>query len=143
MQAPNQIEALKDEELPEASTIASKWQGAVTEGSGWVAIPMSLLRLQTELGLTSTDMVVLTNLLAHWWEPGRAVFPRSNIIAKRMGVTKRTVQRSVQKMIDKGLMTRVKLSDGKRGFQFTSLAKKLAKGINLSHQLAGKEVLDA
>jgi DNA polymerase III gamma/tau subunit len=46
-------------------------------------------------------------------------------------------------MIDKGLMTRVKLSDGKRGFQFTSLAKKLAKGINLSHQLAGKEVLDA
>src|ERR1700684_2325977 len=79
---------------PQPIRIADKWQGAVTEASGWVALPMSLLRLQTKLKLTPTDMVVLTNLLAHWWDPSRAVFPRSTTIAKRMGVTKRTVQRS-------------------------------------------------
>jgi len=123
--------------------IADKWEGAVTNGSGWVAIPMSLLRLQSKFKLTATDMVVLTNLLAHWWDPARAVFPRSTTIARRMGVTKRTVQRSTQKMIDKGLITRVQLSDGKRAYRFDPLVAKLGKHMTLSYQLQGKERLDA
>ena len=126
-----------------AYRIADKWKGAVNEGSGWVAIPMSLLRLQTKLELTATDMIVLANFLAHWWDPTRAVYPRSSTIAKRMGVTKRTVQRSTEKMVRKGLMDPVKLDDGKRGFQFTSLANRLAKDIPLSFQIHGEESLDA
>ena len=128
------------------ATIKDKWQGAVTEGSGFVAIPMALLRLQTKLKLTATDMVVLVNLLAHWWDPARAVFPRSTTIATRMGVAKRTVQRSMHKMVKAGLIDREFLTygDGKRRtFQFTPLAVRLAKDINLSHQLAGKESLGA
>jgi predicted transcriptional regulator len=131
-----------DPDVPLAMTVKEKWQGAVTEGSGFVAIPMSLLRLQTKLRLTPTDMVVLFNLLAHWWDPARAVFPRSTTIATRMGVAKRTVQRSTQKMVKAGLIERefVELHGGKiRTFQFTPLAARLAKDINLSHQLAGKE----
>lgn len=127
-------------------TVKEKWQGAVTEGSGFVAIPMTLLRMQTKLELTATDMVVLINLLAHWWDPARAVFPRSATIANRMGVAKRTVQRSTQKMVKSGLIDRefLEFRDGKRRtFQFTPLAARLAKDINLSHQLAGKESLGA
>ena len=127
-------------------TVKQKWQGAVTEGSGFVAIPMALLRLQTKLNLTPTDMVVLVNLLAHWWDPARAVFPRSNTIAARMGVAKRTVQRSTQKMMKAGLIDRMFLEHGgakRRAFQFTPLAARLAKDINLSYQLAGKESLGA
>lgn len=126
-----------------AYRIADKWKGAVSEGSGWVAIPMSLLRLQTKLDLTATDMVVLANFLAHWWDPARAVYPRSSTIAKRMGVDKRTVQRSTKKMVRKGLMDPVMLDDGKRGFQFTSLANRLAKDLPLSFQIQGEESLDA
>lgn len=126
------------------TTIKDKWQGAVTEGSGFVAVPMALLRLQTRLKLTATDMIVLVNLLAHWWDPARAVFPRSATIATRMGVAKRTVQRSTHKMVKAGLIDRAFLTygDGKRRtFQFTPLAARLAKDINLSHQLAGRESL--
>ena len=123
--------------------IADKWQGAVGEGSGWVAIPMSLLRLQTHFKLTPTDMVVLTNLLAHWWDPARAVFPRSSTIAKRMGVTKRTVQRSTQKMIISGLMEREHLENGRRAFRFDALVASLAKDIALSRQRQGRESLGA
>ncbi|MEO7689602.1 MAG: helix-turn-helix domain-containing protein [Sphingomonas sp.] len=131
---------------PVALTIKEKWLGAVSEGSGFVAIPMSLLRLQTKLELTATDMVVLVNLLAHWWDPARAVFPRSTTIAARMGVAKRTVQRSTQKMVRAGLMERdfIEFGNGKRRtFQFTPLAMRLAKDIHLSQQLAGKESLGA
>lgn len=135
-------------EVPEPlpTTIKDKWQGAVTEGSGFVAIPVALLRLQTKLKLSATDMVVLSNLLAHWWDPGRAVFPRSSTIATRMGVAKRTVQRSTQKMVKAGLIERQFLEQGtkkRRTYQFTSLAARLAKDINLSHKLAGKETLGA
>ena len=81
------IQILPNVDAPEPvpTTIKDKWQGAVTEGSGFVAIPMALLRLQTKLKLTPTDMVVLVNLLAHWWDPARAVFLRSTTIATRIG----------------------------------------------------------
>lgn len=127
-------------------TVKEKWLGAVTDGSGFVAIPMSLLRLQTKLKLTATDMVVLVNLLAHWWDPARAVFPRSTTIANRMGVTKRTVQRSTEKMVKAGLIEKRFAEVGeshRRTFQFTPLAERLAKDISLSHQLAGRETLGA
>ena len=135
-----------DAAVPLPTTIKDKWQGAVTDSSGFVAIPMSLLRLQTKLKLTATDMVVLANLLAHWWDPARAVFPRSTTIANRMGIAKRTVQRSTQKMVKAGLIDREFLEHGggkRRTFQFTRLAERLAKDINLSNQLAGKESLGA
>lgn len=126
-----------------AVTVEEKWQGAVTNRSGFVAVPMSLLRLQTKLKLTATDMLVLTNLLAHWWSPADGVYPRSTTIAKRMGVTKRTVQRSTQKMLSQGLITREFLDDGRRVFRFDPLAAQLARDVNLSLQLKGKESLDA
>ncbi|MCC6940127.1 MAG: helix-turn-helix domain-containing protein [Novosphingobium sp.] len=90
-------------------TVKGKWQGAVNEGSGFVAIPMALLRLQSRYNLNPTDMLVLINLLAHWWDPSRPVFPRSTTIAKRMGVDLRTVQRATQKMEKAGLIERSKL----------------------------------
>jgi predicted transcriptional regulator len=135
-----------DEGEPLPMTVKEKWAGAVTEASGFVAIPMSLLRLQTKLDLSATDMVVLINLLAHWWDPARAVFPRSTTIATRMGVAKRTVQRSMQKMIKGGLIDRefIEHRDGRRrALQFTRLASRLATNINLSHKLAGEESLGA
>jgi DNA-binding MarR family transcriptional regulator len=110
-------------------TVKERWQGAVAEGSGFVAVPLSLLRMQGTLKLTATDMVVLVNLLVHWWDPNRAVFPRSTTIAKRMGVTTRTVQRATDKMVRAGLLERKRAADGKRLFQFTSLAARLALSV--------------
>lgn len=129
-------------EEPEAKaiTVKEKWQGAVTEASGFVAIPMSLLRLQTNLKLNATDMLVMTNLLAHWWDPARAVFPRTSIIASRMGVDTRTIQRSVNKMIKLGLIERTYLEDGKRAFQFDGLATRLAKEMPNSLKIQGEEM---
>jgi predicted transcriptional regulator len=125
-------------------TIREKWQGAVTGRSGFVAVPLSLLRLQTKLGLSPTDMIVLINLLAHWWDPDKAVYPRTSTIAARIGVTKRTVQRSTSKMLKLGLIER-ELADNdaedRRTFQFHALAQRLASDLNLSLNIAGKESL--
>jgi predicted transcriptional regulator len=124
-------------------TVEAKWQGAVNEKSGFVALPISLLRLQKQLKLNATDMVVLTNLLAHWWKPNEGVFPRTTTIANRMGVDKRTIQRSTQKLVRAGLMERTKLADGKRAFRFDSLAAQLARRMPQTLEIAGKESFDA
>lgn len=112
-----------------ASPLKDKWQGAITQGSGFVAVPMALLRLQTQFGLSPTEMMVLINLLAHWWDPGRAVFPRSTTIAARIGVDKRTVQRATNKMERAGLITRGVDREGRRVFSFEGLVAKLARDV--------------
>jgi hypothetical protein len=125
---------------PVPITVKEKWQGAVTASSGFVAVPVSMLRLQTNLKLTPTDMLVLINLLAHWWDPQRSVFPRTTTVAQRMGVTKRTVQRSMRKLVSRGLMERGYTATGRRTLQFLPLAERLAGMIGTS--LSRKEVLD-
>lgn len=125
--SPSREGRANDHSLEEAKiTVKEKWQGAVNEGSGFVAVPMALLRLQSRYDLTPTDMLVLINLLAHWWDPARPVFPRSTTIAKRMGVDLRTVQRATRKMEKAGLIERDRLTDGRRVFSFDALAKRLA-----------------
>jgi DNA-binding MarR family transcriptional regulator len=128
-----------DEDEAVRATVKEKWQGAVTTGSGFVAVPMALLRLQSKYQLTQTDMVVLINLLAHWWEPSQTVYPRSTTIAARMGVDKRTVQRTTHKLEQAGLVKREILPDGKRGFNFTALAKRLARDVPTAHGIHARE----
>lgn len=120
-------------------TIKEKWQGAVTQGSGFVAIPVALLRLQSKYELTPTDMLVLINLLAHWWDPARAVYPRSTTIAKRMGVGKRTVQRATQKLERAGLLSRSTTEDGRRLFTFERLVSKLAHDVPAAYGIQAQE----
>ncbi|MDK8186032.1 helix-turn-helix domain-containing protein [Sphingomonas zeae] len=139
--SPSTMGSLSDHEtLEEAKiTVKEKWQGAVNEGSGFVAVPMSLLRLQSKYQLNPTDMLVLINLLAHWWDPKKPVFPRSTTIAKRMGVDLRTVQRATHKMVKAGLIERDKLTDGKRVFAFDNLAKRLAADMPLAFVAQAQE----
>lgn len=125
----NETTTTQAEELagePIRTTVKEKWQGAVTERSGFVAVPMSLLRLQSSYDLTPTELLVLINLLGHWWEPDRPVYPRTTTIAKRMGVDARTVQRATAKLQAKGMLERGKLDDGRRIFKFDQLVKKLS-----------------
>src|SRR5262249_17880715 len=53
---------------------------------------------QQALGLDPVDVVVLLNLTSFWWFRDQPPFPRSNIIAQRMGVSARTVQRVLKKL---------------------------------------------
>lgn len=122
-----------------AVTIKEKWQGAVTEGSGFVAVPVALLRLQSKYNLTPTDMRVLINLLAHWWDPARAVYPRSTTIAKRMGVDKRTIQRATHKLESAGLLTRSVAEDGRRIFTFERLVEKIARDVPIAYSIQAQE----
>lgn len=97
---------------PETRRVVEKWGAA--GHAGFQLVPDLLLKNQAKLGLSPTDLVVLLNITMHWWYAGQRPFPRTSIIAKRMDVQTRTVQRSVERLRQLGLLQKVKetLSDG-------------------------------
>lgn len=119
------------------------WGEAINDRSGFVAIPMSLLRLQAELEISPTDFGVLINLLAHRWRMGEVVFPRTTIIAKRMGVTSRTVQRSTHRLFKQGYISKVKTTNGMQAYDVAPLSKKLVGLMPEAMQAKGSERLGA
>lgn len=90
------------------SIIQQRWGSAVQSGQiGYTAVPNVLVRSQARLGLTTTEMVVILNLLLHWWEPENWPYPRVSHISDRMGVSPRTVERALAALQTKGLVERM------------------------------------
>ena len=98
---------MNDEE--HQSTIRARWRGAVTDAeTGFTAVPDILIRSQKRLQLSATEMVVLLNILLHWWQPGEWPFPRISKISERMGIGRRTVERAIRSLNEKGLLIRLR-----------------------------------
>ena len=130
-------------DLRATHSLVAKWGDAIGAGSGFVAVPVTLLRMQSKLGLTATDMMVLVNLLAHWWNPQAAVFPRTTTIAQRMNVNERTIQRSMKRLVRLGLAERGADEFGRRTYRFDGLVARLRKDLPMAMRIKGLESLDA
>lgn len=104
------FQAMDSAQAQQQQPLQKKWGSSLNEG--FLVIPVLLLKRQRELGLDSTEALVLLNLLAAWWETDKRPYPRSTTIAQRMGVTPRTVQRSLEKLEKKGLILRVRNGTG-------------------------------
>jgi DNA replication protein DnaD len=84
-------------------TLESKW-GEKSLIMGWTAIPTLLLFLQAELSISPLGFNILINLISHWWESEEHPFPSQESLANRMGVSKRSVQREISNLVEKGLL---------------------------------------
>lgn len=79
-----------------------KW--GIAAKAGFQQIPNALFHAQRKLRLDTTDIVVLLNLTMHWWRKNELPRPRTSVIAQRMGVSPRTVERHLRKLEDQGLI---------------------------------------
>ncbi len=96
-------------------SVQKKWGTAVEGGeTGYQSLPDVLIKGQRELGLNATEMVVLLNILVHWWSADNLPHPRPSSIARRMDVTTRTVERAIRSLERKGLVKRL-LPDPENG----------------------------
>ena len=95
---------MKNDKNP-AMRAKDKWGEAAA--AGFQLVPDILLKNQAALELTPTDMLVLLNVLMHWWYEDHLPFPRSTTIAARMNVQPRTVQRSLARLGQLGLMKKI------------------------------------
>jgi hypothetical protein len=108
-----------------AGPTLEKW-GAAALG-GFQTVSDLLLKHQNALKITSAEMVVLLNVLMHWWYRDQMPFPRPTTISRRMGVTVRTVQRSLLNMQAAGLLVKEKGPEGETCLDPTPLVKRLGE----------------
>ncbi len=81
---------------PEGSSIKEKFGDIAS--TGFVQIPAVLLFNQKKLGLNNTDLLVLFNIMIHWWKIDKPAYPTTETLSKRMGMNKRTVQRAIKNL---------------------------------------------
>jgi DNA-binding transcriptional ArsR family regulator len=93
-------------ETPPTSQPEAKWGDAIK--AGYQVLPDALLRAQHLLKLTATDVVVIANLNQAWWYSDRLPYLQPHTIAKRMGVSERSVQRSLSRLREKKLLRQVR-----------------------------------
>ncbi len=77
-------------------------------------------------------MAILLNITLHWWGPGDLPYPRTSVIANRVGVSVRTVERRLERMQADDLLVRhppEKIRDGLaiRRFDLSGLVERLQK----------------
>jgi hypothetical protein len=111
---------------PDLSTPFKKWGDGLN--AGFQLLPDVLLKNQHKLGLTSTDLVVLINLTMQWWYPERHPFPKTATIARRMGASSRTVQRSLTRLEKLGLVQKVRSPslESRRAFDPSGLVERVS-----------------
>jgi len=85
--------------------IVEKWGSPALE-MGWTAIPTTLLFLQNQLTITPLGLNIILNLVAHWWDVNEKPYPAQEALAARMGVSKRSIQREMKTLIDRGLISK-------------------------------------
>jgi hypothetical protein len=84
--------------------VRDKW--GIVSDPGFLTVPYVLILHQMALGLSSENLNVLLNVIAHWHAKGRMPYPHSATIAKRMGASQRTVQRSLSWLCKNGFMAK-------------------------------------
>lgn len=111
----------------EKETVRIRWGDAVD--SGFQPVPHLLLKSQSELELTNSEMVVLLNILDFWWQSDSLPFPGVSMLAKRVGVTSRSIQRAVESLERKNFVKRaLTLSPNgqeRKGFEVDGIVSRL------------------
>ncbi|MDP2618687.1 MAG: helix-turn-helix domain-containing protein [Hyphomicrobiales bacterium] len=81
------------------------WGKAVLK-HGYTGVPSILIKAQNRIGINQTQMNIILQLLDYWIEPTRKPFPSKKDIAKRIGITGKTVQNNIRALEKAGLIRR-------------------------------------
>jgi predicted transcriptional regulator len=69
-------------------------------------VPSLLLKAQSRLGLKPTHLAVIIQILEHWWEADRKAWPSKDLLAAKLGIHPRNVQRAVAELEKRGYIER-------------------------------------
>jgi hypothetical protein len=130
--------------LADTSQLA-KWGDAAL--AGYQIVPNVLLRAQKHLEIDCVDVVILLNLSLHWWGPNNLPYPSPVILADRINISKRTIERRLQDLEKKGFIKRLPPrapQEGKpkvRSFEMKGFVEKLeiAAHMGLTQRQYAKE----
>lgn len=99
-------------------SLVNKWGDALNRG--FVVVPSTLLHYQHQLAIGDGELIVLMHLIMSWWKVDEYPFPRAETIAKRMGISTRTVQRHLDSLVKKELIKRFWTSERRSAHRATT-----------------------
>ena len=83
--------------------------------AGWTAFPTAILQNQQELGLSSSEMLILLHLASRWWTEEGEASPSNGSIGRAIRMDPRDVQRRIARLEADGLIRREERRDTPRG----------------------------
>ena len=103
-----------------------KWEN-ITKGhhGGWTAIPNLLLKQQGTRGLKALEINVLMNLIRFWWIAENSPFPSPEKMSQEMGVSARTVYRTLASLDENGFINRLQEDGQATKYELNGLVEKL------------------
>lgn len=72
-----------------------KWGVAVMK-LGYCVLPSILLQAQARLLINAQQMMVLLQLVEHWWTADGKVYPSKETLAERIGLSSKQIQRHIK-----------------------------------------------
>ncbi len=82
--------------------LRQKW-GSVLD-DGFTVVPSVLIHSLTAMKLGATELAILVALIDLWWSPADMPWPSKSKLAKRLGISESTVQRSLKRLVAEGLI---------------------------------------
>lgn len=100
-----------------------KWSEVLLK-PGYTQVPNVLFSFQSELNITTGEMVVLLHCLAFKWSVSNP-YPSVNTISKRSGMSTVTVRRHFRNLEKRGLILRIRRYRETNEYDFAPLRTKL------------------
>jgi len=126
----NVIRIVAAKKKPDTRKSSEKKFGKPVLALGFCIIPSLMMRAQARLGLNPAQFNIIMQLADIWWDPERKPFPKKELLAERMGMSGRQIQRHVAELEKAGLVKRVGRTRPGRGktsneYDLSGLVKKL------------------
>ncbi|MEO5765340.1 MAG: helix-turn-helix domain-containing protein [Casimicrobiaceae bacterium] len=90
----------------DAKESEKKWSRPVMD-LGYCILPSILLQAQGRLNISAQTMMVMLQLVEHWWRADGKVFPSKETIGDRVNLSPKQVQRHVKILEDRKLVKRI------------------------------------
>lgn len=103
-----------------------KW-GTRVAADGHAQVPHTLVRNQGRLDLSDGEMCTLIALIDAWWGLNQLPFLSTATLAKRRGVSQRTIERQLNSLLKKGLISKASRQGVRDAYVFDGLKAELEK----------------
>jgi hypothetical protein len=101
----DKVIGLRKKAKSKSTVFQEKWGHDVARFR-FTMIPSLLLKAQSRLGLKPNHLAVIVQILEHWWEADRKAFPSKALLAAKLGIHPRNVQKAIADLEKRGYIER-------------------------------------
>jgi predicted transcriptional regulator len=100
-------ELFKQAGKPDTRKASEKKFGKPVMNVGFCITPSMLMKAQARIGLNPVQFNIVMHLLDQWWSADRRPWPAKSLLAERMAMSERQIQRQIAELEGAGLIQRI------------------------------------